>query len=119
MKWYLKTVGFLLLCLAPVIALAQEDCPSIIKAALDTTNQFCATIGRNQACYGNITLDAVPQAGIDEDELDFEKPGDLVSIANVSTLTLSPWDKTQNTWGISLMKLQANLPATLPGQNVT
>jgi hypothetical protein len=119
MKWVLKTFGFLILCLAPTIALAQEDCPTIIKSALDATQQFCATIGRNQACYGNVNLNAVPQAGIDDDELIFEKPGDLVSVADVSSLTLSPRDADENTWGISLMKLQANLPATLPGQNVT
>jgi len=64
-------------------------------------------------------MEAHPQAGLDEDELVFEEPGDLVNVADVSSLTLSPWDETQHTWGISLMKLQANLPATLPGQNVT
>src|SRR5262245_50574095 len=103
MKWYLRFLIYLILCLAPVIALAQEDCPTIIQNALDATQQFCAAIDRNQACYGNINLDAVPQAGIDDDELIFEKPGDRVSIADVSSLTLSPWDEAQNTWGISLM----------------
>jgi hypothetical protein len=119
MKWYLKPLLYLSLSLAPVIALAQEDCPAIIQAALEATDKKCATLGRNQACYGNVTLEAQPQPGIDTDELVFEKPGDLVNVADVSSLTLSPWDETQNTWGISLMKLQANLPATLPGQNVT
>jgi hypothetical protein len=117
MKWYIKSIVLLCLCIAPVLALAQEDCPAIIQAALDATDEQCATTGRNQACYGNIRLSAQPQAGMDA--LVFEKPGDLVDIANVSSLTLSPWDATNSTWGISLMKLQANLPDTLPGQNVT
>jgi hypothetical protein len=119
MKWYLRSLVYLILCLAPAMVLAQVDCPALIQAALDATQQFCTAIDRNQACYGNVTLLAQPQPGIDDDELIFEKPGDRVSVADVSTLTLSPWDEAQNTWGISLMKLQANLPATLPGQNVT
>jgi hypothetical protein len=117
MRWYLKSIIFLCLCITPVLALTQEDCPAIIQAALDATDQQCAATGRNQACYGNIRLDAEPQAGMET--LVFEKPGDLVDIANVRTLTLSPWDEAESTWGISLMKLQANLPDTLPGQNVS
>lgn len=117
MSWYVKSIIFLILCIAPAVALAQEDCPAIIQAALDATDQQCEAIGRNQACYGNVQLDAEPQDGIEA--LHFEKPGDRVDIASVSTLTLSPWDAAESTWGISLMKLQANLPNTLPGQNVT
>jgi uncharacterized protein YraI len=117
MRWCLKSIIFLSLCIAPALALAQEDCPAIIQSALDATDQQCEDIGRNQACYGNVQLHAEPQAGMAS--LDFEKPGDRVDVANVSTLTLSPWDADESTWGVSLMKLQANLPDTLPGQNVT
>jgi hypothetical protein len=117
MRWYLKSIVFLSLCIAPALTLAQENCSAIIQAALDATDQQCEAIGRNQACYGNVQLHAEPQAGMAA--LDFEKPGDRVDIANVSTLILSPWDATESTWGVSLMKLQANLPDTLPGQNVT
>jgi hypothetical protein len=42
-----------------------------------------------------------------------------VDVAGVQTLTLSPLDQKQDTWGVAMLKLQANLPDTLPGQNVT
>jgi hypothetical protein len=116
MKWYLKAIVYGCLCLAPVAALAQTDCPTLIQNALDATHEQCVNTSRNQACYGNVTLHAEPQP--DVDPLTFDKPGDMVNIADVSSLTLSPWNQEQNTWGISLMRLQANLPETLPGQNV-
>ncbi len=98
----------------PVVA---ADCPSIVKTALDATNQVCSTIGRNQACYGNIKLSAEPQA--DVASFSFTKPGDMADISGMKSITLSPLDATADTWGVALMKVQANLPDTLPGQNVS
>jgi len=98
----------------PVVA---ADCPSIVKTALDATNQVCSSIGRNQACYGNIKLSAEPQA--DVASFNFTKPGDMADIGGMKSLTLSPLDATADTWGVALMKVQANLPDTLPGQNVS
>lgn len=116
MKWYLKAIVYTCLCIAPVAALAQTDCATLIQNALDATHEQCVYTGRNQACYGNVTLHAEPQP--DVDPLTFDKPGDMVNVADVGSLTLSPWDEKQNTWGVSLMRLQTNLPETLPGQNV-
>jgi uncharacterized protein YraI len=114
----MKRVGklallILLLCVAPVAA--QLDCPAIVQAALDATDEACRNTARNQACYGNITLVAEPQEGIAA--FDFDERGDRVEVAAVRTLTLFPWSEEE--WGIALMKLQTNLPDTLPGQNVT
>lgn len=109
---------FLLLCIAPAAVLAQAaTCPDIVKAALAAADKACATTGRNQACYGNINLTAQPQPGVTD--FTFDKPGDLVSVAGVETLSLSPLDAAKDVWGVALMKIQANLPDTLPGQNVT
>jgi hypothetical protein len=96
---------------------AQADCPTIVQTALDATDAACEGTGRNQACYGNIDLSAVPQAGIPQ--FDFDAPGDIIDVAGVRTLELEPLDETSDIWGIALMQLQANLPETLPGQNVT
>lgn len=106
----------LLLCISPVLVLAQEDCPAIVQAALTATDQVCSVTGRNQACYGNINLEVVPQEGA---TLNFSKPGDLVDVSSVQSFALSPLDLAGKAWGLALMKLQANLPDTLPGQNVT
>lgn len=96
---------------------AQADCPTIVQSALDATDAACEGAERNQACYGNINLNAVAQEGVAE--FDFDAPGDIVDVAGVRTLELEPLDEASDIWGIALMRLQANLPDTLPGQNVT
>jgi hypothetical protein len=115
-KLYVLTFG-LIFSVSAVAAAAQADCPAIVQQALAATADACADTGRNQACYGNINLSATAQEGVSE--FDFSQPGDLVDVAGVQTLTLSPLDEQQNMWGVALLKVQANLPDTLPGQNVT
>jgi hypothetical protein len=99
-------------------ALAQADsCPAIVKSALDATQGVCTSISRNQACYGNVRLEAEARAGAGD--FNFTQPGDLADLAILQSLRLSALDAQANTWGVALMKVQANLPKTLPGQNVT
>jgi hypothetical protein len=96
---------------------AQADCPAIVQTALDATDAACVGTGRNQACYGNIDLSVVPQEG--SPPFDFDAPGDIVDVAGVRSLELEPLDAASDIWGIALLRLQANIPETLPGQNVT
>jgi hypothetical protein len=96
---------------------AQADCPTIVQTALEATDDACDGTGRNQACYGNINLSAVAQEGVPE--FNFDGPGDIVDVAGVQTLKLDRLDAASDIWGIALMRLQASLPDTLPGQNVT
>lgn len=117
MKLFAKfIVAFLLLCVTPVI-LAQESCPALVTSALQAVTSTCESTGRNQACYGNISLQAVPQAGVSN--FTFEKAGDIVDVSNIQTLTLSSLNADADEWGVALLKVQANVPDTLPGQNVT
>ncbi|NWF71165.1 MAG: hypothetical protein HXY40_18945 [Chloroflexi bacterium] len=109
-------LALVLLCLAP-LALAQTDCPALVEAALHTASAACADLGRNQACYGNVLLQATPRG--DVPTFTFEQTGDIVNIADIDTLQLSSMSLSDGTWGVGLMKLQANLPDTVPGQNVT
>jgi hypothetical protein len=118
MKRIAQLLVWCLMAVSVTQVLAQgADCPTIVQSALAATDQLCSTIGRNQACYGNLNLQAVPQPGVND--LNFNKPGDLVDVGSVQSLNLSPLDTTGKTWGVALMKIQANLPDTLPGQNVT
>ncbi len=117
MRW-IAAILFAWLCAAPIRMSAQGfTCPQIVETALAATDQFCADIGRNQACYGNIQLDAElrPTAA----NTRFQVAGDVVNVADLQSLRLSPMDVTTGEWGVAMMKLQANLPDTLPGQNVT
>lgn len=108
----------LFVCLAPVLALAQgTDCPDLVSKALAAADEACQATGRNQACYGNVDMTAEPQPGVDN--FAFTKSGDIVDVSDLRTIHLSPMIVEENKWGVALLRLQANLPETLPGQNVT
>jgi uncharacterized protein YraI len=92
-------------------------CPEIVQAALDATDEQCSATERNQACYGNVNLAATPQRGIED--FTFGTPGDIVAVSAVGSLSLSSKIEETGEWGVALMQLQANIPDTSPGQNVT
>lgn len=100
------------------VVIAQEDttCSAIVQQALAVTAEACTAAGRNQACYGNLDLVAEPQAGVTD--LNFDDTGDIEDVARISALRLSKFNEETGAWGVALMKLRANLPDTLPGQNV-
>jgi hypothetical protein len=100
-----------------IVAAQEQDCPSIVRAAVEAAGSACDDIGRNQACYGNINLQATPRG--DVANFTFGVPGDLVDISTLQALQLSAMNIEDSSWGVALMKVQANLPDTLPGQNVT
>ncbi len=98
--------------------LAQgSDCPAAIQEALQSANQFCSSAGRNQVCYGNTSISATNWDG--EPLTDFGQPGNLVNAGDVASLVTAPFDMETKNWGVAVMRLQANIPDTLPGQNVT
>lgn len=90
----------------PVDASAgQNSCPALVARAFDTAETACAGTGTNQACYGHLVLDAQPQPGISS--FQFAREGDIVNVADVRSLRLSPMDPVTGVWGVALMKLQA------------
>ncbi len=92
-------------------------CPDFVMNAVQNINQECANLGRNQVCYGNTAIKAEPQQGIGD--FTFNAPGDIVDVAKVHMLQLSALNADDKTWGVALLKIQANLPDTVAGQNVT
>jgi hypothetical protein len=96
---------------------AQDDiCQVILTRAMQSLETTCNGIARNTACYGNNRVKAEPNGSA---QLKFDAQGDKASIRDIRTLVSYPLDTKQGTWGLSLLKLQANLPDSLPGQNVT
>ncbi len=118
-KLFLVITSFTILLLSFAITTAQDadTCPALVQQAMDTIDDLCSDTGRNQACYGNLSLIAEPQPG--SESFEFDSPGDRVDVSSIRTLQLSSMDAVAGEWGVSLMRLQANLPDTLPGQNVT
>lgn len=115
--WLTALASGLILALSIGPALAQNTCPQIVQQALASLDQWCGDTGRNQLCYGNVSIEAQPQP--DVVDWRFEQVGDVVSIADLATLTLSALQADEDKWGVALMRVQANLPDMLPGQNVT
>ena len=111
-------VGFTLLTAVAVAqAPAHDVCTTIVRTALQAANSACAGTGRNQVCYGNVLGEAIPADGVSD--LHFDSVGDIAPVTQIKALQLSPMNAAANQWGVALMQLQANLPDTLPGQNVT
>ena len=91
-------------------------CEDIIQKAIGLAEDVCSGLDSNQACYGNqnVFADFVPDyTGR------FEMVGDLVALDKLTKIVASPLQYEEQLWGIAFLKLQANLPGTLPGQNVT
>ena len=112
----LVLLSFTTVLVQPAVA-QTETCSVVVQQALAEVDEGCAATGRNQACYGYVSLEATPREGVQE--FLFDKQGDLANVADLDTLRLSALDLENDQWGIALLKLQANLPETLPGQNVT
>ena len=118
MKVFLLCVIGLMGSLLTLVTVAQTDtCPEIVQSVLDSAEDTCIDVGRNQVCYVNLQADITPQDPTVR--IKFDQIGDLVNLDYVESIVMSPLNTLDETWGVSLMKLQANLPDTLPGQNVT
>src|SRR5690606_590452 len=72
--------------------------------------------GRNQICYAHSAMLAEYRPEITD--VLFSTPGDVTEIYNLNRLQLFPLNLESEEWGMALMRVQANLPDSLPGQNV-
>jgi uncharacterized protein YraI len=113
-----KLLIVFLILLVSIVATAQDNtCPAFVETALKAVGQACDQLGRNEACYGYNRVDAnFWQVGGD---LVFSTPADRVPLAEVQQIATAPFSLDQQSWGIAVLKVQANLPDTLPGQAVT
>ena len=104
-----------LLTLLSISVLAQnEPCPALASLAFEQISEFCEDTRQNQVCYGHgaITLESNPAAP----DIQFQTPGDLADLDAIARLQLSPMDEDAGEWGVASMRLQADIPDTLPGQ---
>jgi LysM repeat protein len=101
---------------APLTPQTALTCDQLVGNVLQTVGNACKSTGRNQACYGNRSVQAEFQSG---QSSTFVKSGDLADLFAVRRLETSALDEAAQTWGIALLKAQATFPDTLPGQNIT
>ena len=92
------------------VLLAQDDVCSVdFTDLLDTVSEVCVSTGRNQICYGNTQVNAIPQPNVID--FAFAMPGDISDVAKVKSMSLSALDESSGIWGVAVMKLLANLSA--------
>lgn len=115
---FIRPIVMLILMMNVSIAHAQSrDCPAIVEETLANLDVICQSIGRNQMCYGNDALQAMPKPHVAR--FQFDTVGDIADVMALDVMRLSPMDEATGVWGVALMQLQADIPDTLPGQNVT
>lgn len=105
------------LLLTVAISLAQSTCEGFMDVALEAVDTACNDLGRNQACYGFNRVEASFLDTVDEDF--FAHPADVTEVSMIETIRTAPFNLETNEWGVAVMVLQANMPDSLPGQNVT
>lgn len=112
----MKYLSIVLCTLALTISvIAQDSCSALVTDALSTLDTLCEATSRNELCYGNNDVSVTTYSG---DDVAFAQPGDIVSIVDIASIHTSPFAEPDE-WGIALMRVQANIPDTLPGANVT
>jgi hypothetical protein len=96
---------------------SQATCSALVERALAAVGENCGVMGRNTACYGYNRVNASFAQTMPPDF--FSRPADITDLLSLRALTTAPLDEGNDTWGVAVMKAQANLPTTLPGQAVT
>ena len=97
----------------------EEMCQAILERAVAVTEGDCEPTARNEACYGYAVVQVDYQAGVDPAAHPFAMSGDITALAALRTIATEPLDVAAGAWGMSVLRFQANLPGTRPGENVT
>ncbi len=101
---------FFLLPLSMGFVFQEPPVTDVVETALNLIHERCEVLSRDQACYGNARLVAEPRAGLTG--FQFADAGDIEDLARIQSLRLSALDPVAETWGVTLMRLRANLPET-------
>ncbi|MDX2159739.1 MAG: LysM domain-containing protein [bacterium] len=106
---------------APILYQAGPTCAAQAREALERASTACSgsALGRNQACYGNALIDVELRPDVEPDTITFASTGDVASLLSFQRISTAPYQVDTGEWGIALIKAQANLPDSLPGQNAT
>jgi hypothetical protein len=114
MKRWLYLLILVFLMMASVHA-QTDTCPVEVATALNVASTSCQELGRNQVCYGHKKADVE----LHDSSVQFSEAGDIIPVDKLVSLRTYPLSDKTDDWGVALFRIQANLPDTLPGQNVT
>jgi len=109
---------FLTLVLSVQIVFAQSQvCPPFVADAIDRLGEVCANVERNFACYGNNLVLSTFQEEVEPGF--FSSESDVSPLVLVDTMETTALNAVDETWGVAVMKVQANVPGVIPGEAVT
>jgi len=112
----LLLIGFFLLITTSYVA-AQTGCSDIVERALLASDVLCRDIQNNEACYGHTSIQATARPNVTN--FTFTAPGHVANIATIQEMRLAELNEQRVEWGIAHLRLQGNIPGTIPGQFVT
>lgn len=110
--------GLLLVLLALTVGggagVAQESaalCSALIEVVEGAVAGSCGGLGVDQACYGYAEVLAEPVEG---GSTVFAAPGDMIALVDLNRLATGAADPEQDSWGVAVLRAQADLPAGAP-----
>ena len=112
---YVLYVLLLLVLSVGVVYAQTESCEADLVSVMATVADNCDALARNEACFGNPRI----ESEVAGDNQSFIRIGDIVAVDELLSLQTYPLSLDDEEWGIAVLSVQANLPETLPGQNVT
>ena len=111
-------LAFFFLTFTVAIVHAQTmECPEAVETALASVSEICTPLNRNAACYGSKTVESVTFENPRPADF-FTNPGDRSELFQLREIRPQPLNATDNSFGVALLNIQANVPNTLPGQAV-
>lgn len=94
---------------------AQADaCPVLVDQAMEAVGQNCTDLERSSACYGFESATAQFTSS-----LTFASPADRAELTELESLQTVPFDPANTHYGVTVLNVQANIPAAHPGEAVT
>ena len=112
---FLMTISLFLLS-AVIVAQQSGTCSALVERALTAIGDNCTEMDRNSACYGFNRVDATFTETVEDDF--FNDPSERTALQLLNSIQTAQLDLNNDIWGVSVLNLQANLPNTLPGQNI-
>lgn len=96
-----------------VAAQTPDTCPGLVTYAINQLATNCANTDPNSVCYGYESVEAAFSQPVESNF--FSEVGDRAELTEVQAVRTGPFDLDEEEWGLSLIHVQANVPAALPG----
>lgn len=94
-----------------------STCSEMARQALASIGTACNDLERNSACYGFFNVLASFNQPVTPGF--FSRPSDRAEVGALASLRTAAFDVASGQWGVAVLRIQANIPETLPGQAVT